>query len=47
MGPLTFPPASSIYLDTSCIIHSVEHIEPYAGILRPIWQGAASGDFLG
>ena len=43
MGPLTPPDGSSLYLDTNCIIYSVEHIEPYAGLLLPIWQRARSG----
>jgi predicted nucleic acid-binding protein len=45
VGTLTPPSGSRLYLDTSCIIYSVEHIEPYAGLLTPVWQGATSGDF--
>ena len=44
MGALT-PSGSTIYLDTSCIIYSVEHIEPYAGVLLPVWKGASIGTF--
>jgi predicted nucleic acid-binding protein len=45
MGTLTPPAGSSLYLDANCIIYSVEQIEPYAGLLLPIWQGASSGAF--
>jgi predicted nucleic acid-binding protein len=46
VGPLSIPPGGPIYLDTNCIIYSVERIAPYAGLLLPVWQGASAGDFL-
>jgi predicted nucleic acid-binding protein len=46
VGPLSVPPGGPIYLDTNCIIYSVEHIAPYAGLLLPVWQGANAGRYL-
>lgn len=43
MGPLMPPVGSKVYLDANIIIYSVELIAPYAGLLFPIWHGAAIG----
>ena len=45
MGPLILPSSGSVYLDTSGFIYSVERIEPYHGLLEPMWQQAQSGQF--
>ena len=45
MGPLILPSSGPIYLDTSGFIYSVERIEPYSGLLAPMWQQAQSGQF--
>ena len=45
MGPLILPSSGSIYLDTSGFIYSVERIEPYRGLLEPMWREARSGQF--
>ncbi len=44
MGSLTLPDSGSIYLDANGFIYSVEHIEPYAALLKPVWQAAADRD---
>jgi len=41
--PLTAPAGSLLYLDTNCIIYSVERTAPYADILLPLWQDASIG----
>ncbi|HVA90439.1 MAG TPA: PIN domain-containing protein [Chloroflexota bacterium] len=43
MEPLTAPAGSLLYLDTNCIIYSVERTAPYADILLPLWQDASIG----
>ena len=45
MGPMTLPLHGVIYLDTSAIIYSVEHNEPYFTLLAPAWQQAEAGQF--
>lgn len=45
MGPLTLPTAGSVYIDANAIIYSVERIEPYRGLLVPMWQEAGAGRF--
>jgi predicted nucleic acid-binding protein len=45
MGPLAPPAGSAVYIDTNSIIYSVERLEPYAGLLIPIWDGARAGTF--
>ena len=45
MGALILPASGSIYLDTSGFIYSVERIEPYRGLLEPMWRHAQSGQF--
>jgi predicted nucleic acid-binding protein len=42
MGPLNIPSSGAVYLDSNCIIHSVEKIEPYAGLLEPVWLASKS-----
>ena len=44
MGELTLPPSGSVYFDASPIIFSVEKIEPYVSILKPIWRSAQVGN---
>nr|VFK15789.1 MAG: PIN domain-containing protein [Candidatus Kentron sp. LPFa]VFK31514.1 MAG: PIN domain-containing protein [Candidatus Kentron sp. LPFa] len=38
MGGLILPKNGPVYLDANCFIYSVERIEPYCGILEPVWQ---------
>ena len=45
MGPLTLPAGGSVYVDANAIIYSVERIEPYRGLLAPMWQEARAGRF--
>ena len=45
MGPLTLPPAGSVYIDANAIIYSVERIEPYRELLAPMWEEAGAGRF--
>lgn len=42
MGRLIVPASGSVYLDANCVIYTVEKIQPYAALLDPIWQAAAS-----
>ena len=44
MGPLALPLAGLIYLDASCLIYSVERVEPYRTLLEPMWQQAQDGN---
>lgn len=44
MGSLTLPDSGSVYLDANGFIYSVEHIDPYAALLKPVWQAAADRD---
>jgi predicted nucleic acid-binding protein len=46
VGPLSVAPGGTIYLDTNCIIYSVAHIAPYAGLLLAVWHGANAGSYL-
>ena len=45
MGPLTLPAGGAIYVDSNAIIYSVERIEPYRGLLAPVWHEAGAGRF--
>nr|VFJ91116.1 MAG: hypothetical protein BECKLFY1418A_GA0070994_101440 [Candidatus Kentron sp. LFY] len=38
MGGLILPENGPVYLDANCFIYSVERIEPYCGILEPVWR---------
>lgn len=38
MGELRLPPASSIYIDSSILIYTVEAHAPYWSGLEPIWE---------
>ena len=44
MGPLVLPPDGLIYLDASCLIYSVERVEPYRTLLEPMWEQAQNGN---
>ena len=44
MGPLILPPSGLVYLDASCLIYSVERIEPYRTLLQPMWEQAQDGN---
>ncbi len=44
MGRLDFAPSSRLYLDASAVIYSVEKIEPYWNLLKPVWQAAFRGE---
>ena len=46
MGKLTLPRSGLVYLDTSPVIYSVEKIEPYWTLLKPMWLAALAGDFI-
>src|SRR5262249_29699474 len=48
MGSLSLPGSGQIYLDTNCVIYSVEKIAPYDSLLEPAWQAAELGqiDFV-
>ena len=44
MGPLVLPSTGQIYLDASSLIYSVERVEPYRTLLKPMWQEAQDGN---
>ena len=45
MGPLILPSGGSVYIDANAIIYSVERVEPYRGLLAPMWEEARGGRF--
>lgn len=45
MGTLILPKSGSVYLDANGFIYSVEHIEPYATLLEPLWLAAQQNQF--
>ena len=45
MGSLTLPTGGSVYVDAYAIIYSVERVEPYHGLLAPMWEEARAGRF--
>lgn len=40
---MDIPANGSIYLDTNCVIYSVEKIEPYCHLLASAWSAAKDG----
>ena len=45
MGPLILPTGGPVYVDANAIIYSVERVEPYHGLLAPMWEEARAGRF--
>lgn len=45
MGTLTLPNSGTVYLDANGFIYSVEHIEPYSTLLKPLWLAAQQDQF--
>ena len=45
MGPLTLPTGGLVYVDANALIYSVERVEPYHGLLMPMWEEAKVGRF--
>ena len=43
MGPLILPTGGPVYIDANAIIYSVERVEPYHGLLAPMWEEARAG----
>ena len=43
MGPLILPSGGSVYIDANAIIYSVERVEPYHGLLAPMWGRGQGG----
>ena len=43
MGRVALPAQGVVYLDTSVFIYAVEHCQPYASLVAPIWPLAAAG----
>ena len=41
---MSVPLSGRLYLDSNVFIYSVEKIEPYATLLRPLWLAASRGD---
>jgi predicted nucleic acid-binding protein len=43
VGALKLPASGPVYLDANGFIYSAERIEPYAGLLQPLWEAAQEG----
>lgn len=43
MGSISLPDSGSVYLDTNCFIYSIEHIDPFDALLKPVWLAAQAG----
>lgn len=43
MARLALPASGDVYIDSNCIIYSVEKVAPHAELLRPVWETAATG----
>lgn len=44
MGQLSWAPGAIFSLDSDVIIYSVERIEPYNSLLKPLWAAAKAGE---
>lgn len=38
MGRLSLPVSGLVYVDTNCVIYSVERIQPFGSLLEPLWE---------
>jgi len=45
MGSLILPTFGSVYFDANAFIYSVERIEPYHTLLKPLWEAACANQF--
>lgn len=45
MGELVLPTSGTVYLDANSFIYSIERIDPYRGILDPLWQAVSLEQF--
>ena len=45
MGQIKLPESGSVYLDANCFIYSVEGVEPYYTILKPLWRAVGNKKF--
>jgi len=43
VGLIALPPGSIVYIDANALIYAVERIEPYASLLRPVWEASRRG----
>ena len=43
MGTIALAPGTVAYVDANALIYAVEGIEPYATLLRPVWEAARVG----
>lgn len=43
MGKLAIPPSGNVYIDTSCLIHTVARLPDYYPILSALWRAAKAG----
>ena len=41
MEPLNLPVGGLVYLDANGLIYSVERVEPYRTLLKPMWQATS------
>ena len=42
MGQLTIPPSGNVYLDTCCLIYTIERHTDFFPILAPLWAASQS-----
>lgn len=45
MGQIKLPESGNVYLDANCFIYSIEGVEPYYTILRPLWRAVGDKKF--
>jgi len=45
MGGLILPSKGSVYIDANIVIYAIEKIEPYAGLLAPLWLQTGEPSF--
>lgn len=44
MGRLIWMPSDTVVVDTDVVIYTVERLEPYYGLLLPLWHAANAGE---
>jgi predicted nucleic acid-binding protein len=43
MGTLTMPISGRVYLDANCFIYSLEKVQPFAELLKRVWDAVYTG----
>jgi predicted nucleic acid-binding protein len=45
MGIINLPDFGAVCPDTNCFIYSIERIDPFYSLLRPLWEAAQTEQF--